>query len=164
MWRWKSYLSNILSKISNKVSNIFMQKIVEIFLPLTLFLTVLFLTENVSNEIGMCSWTLWSTVEIWAWHPPAQYFFLWSFGWVTLVQLKGSRDEEEEEDQGAHPTQRRYCVYVCYAMHHNSSKKKKKSGCCQERAVLDPMTIREIHAGQRVTHTTETTVGFTFSW
>ena len=129
------------------------------FLPLTLFLTVLFLTEN---EIGMCSWTLWSTVEIWAWHPPAQYFFLWSFGWVTLVQLKGSRDEEEE-DQRAHPTQRRYCVYVCYAMHHNSSKKK-KSGCCQERAVLDPMTIREIHAGQRVTHTTETTVGFTFSW
>ena len=76
---------------------------------------------------------------------------------MTLVQLKGSRDEGEE-DQRAHPTQRRYCVYVCYAMHHNSSKKK-KSGCCQERAVLDPMTIREIHAGQRVTHTTETTVG-----
>ena len=35
MWRWKSYLSNILSKIYNKVSNIFMQKIVEIFFFLT---------------------------------------------------------------------------------------------------------------------------------
>ena len=66
---------------------------------------------------------------------------------MTLVQLKGSRDEEEEDQSAPND------VTVC-AMHHQ-----KKSGCCQERAVLDPMTIREIHAGQRVTHTTETTVG-----
>ena len=69
------------------------------------------------TKIGICSsWTLWSTVEIWAWHPPAQYFFLWSFGWVTLVQLKGSRDTKKKKIRERTPND----VTVCYAMHHNS--------------------------------------------
>ena len=104
------------------------------------------------TNIGMCSWTLWSTVEIWAWHPPlslAPLIFLsleFRVGDTCSTKRKSRRRRRRSER-----TQRRYCV--C-AMHHQ-----KKSGCCQERAVLDPMTIREIHAGQRVTHTTETTVG-----
>ena len=109
------------------------------------------------TKIGICSsWTLWSTVEIWAWHPPLPHtiFLSLEFRVGDTCSTKRKSRHEEEEDQRAH-NKRRYCV-LCTT----TRRTKKKSGCCcQERAVLDPMTIREIHAGQRVTHTTETTVG-----
>ena len=67
------------------------------------------------TKIGICSsWTLWSTVEIWAWHPPLPHtiFLSLEFRVGDTCSTKRKSRHQEEEDQRAH-TKRRYCV--CYA-------------------------------------------------
>ena len=68
------------------------------------------------TKIGICSsWTLWSTVEIWAWHPPLPHtiFLSLEFRVGDTCSTKRKSRHQEEEDQRAH-TKRRYCV-LCYA-------------------------------------------------
>ena len=73
-----------------------------------------------SNEIGMCSWTLWSTVEIWAWHPPlslAPLIFLsleFRVGDTCSTKRKSRRRRRRSESAPNATTLLCVCV-LCYA-------------------------------------------------